>query len=192
MKIIGLTGGIGSGKSTIAKMFEALGVPVYYADLEAKKLMNSSEHIKSQLISVFGNEVFDQKGLNRAFVANIVFKDPDKLHVLNDIVHPEVEKHFKNWIKDQKYFYVIQENAIIFENNKQKNFDAIITVTAPESVKINRVIERDKVSKQQVLDRMQNQLKDNYKMKRSTYIIHNNDLQQSKNEVFRIHQELLK
>lgn len=192
MKIIGLTGGIGSGKSTIAKMFEVLGVPVYYADKEAKKLMSSSESVKKQLISVFGNEAFISGTLNRAYIANIVFKDPDKLHVLNNIVHPEVAKHFENWVKNQKTSYVIQENAIIFENNKQHAFDDIITVTAPESVKIERVMHRDKVSKDLVIERMQNQLDDGYKVKRSKYIIQNTDLKKSEALVFQIHQELSK
>ncbi len=192
MKIIGLTGGIGSGKSTIAKMFEALNIPVYYADIEAKKLMNSSQVIKTKLISTFGKEAFVNNKLNKPFIANIVFNDKGKLKLLNGIVHPEVEKHFNNWIKKQKHIYVIQENAIIFENNNENNFDEIITVTAPKSDKINRVILRDNVSKEKVIERMQNQLSDQYKVERSKYVIHNMDLSKSKKEVLLIHQTLLK
>jgi len=192
MKIIGLTGGIGSGKSTIAKMFEALNVPVYYADIEAKKLMTSSQVIKIKLISLFGKEAFVNNKLNKPFIANIVFNDKNKLKLLNGIVHPEVEKHFKNWVENQKYTYVIQENAIIFENNNQNNFDEIITITAPKSVKINRVMLRDQVSKEMVIERMQNQLSDLYKIERSKYVIVNLDLSKSKKEVLLIHQALLK
>lgn len=192
MKIIGLTGGIGSGKSTIAKMFEALNVPVYYADIEAKKLMNSSQIIKTKLISIFGNEAFVNNELNKPFIASLVFNNMEKLKLLNRIVHPEVEKHFNNWIKNQKHAYVIQENAIIFENKNQNNFDKIITVTAPKSVKINRVRLRDNVSKEKVIERMQNQLDDQYKMERSKYVINNLDLSKSEKEVLLIHQDLLK
>jgi len=192
MKIIGLTGGIGSGKSTIAKMFEALNVPVYYADIEAKKLMTSSQVIKIKLISLFGKEAFVNNKLNKPFIANIVFNDKNKLKLLNGIVHPEVEKHFKNWVENQKYTYVIQENAIIFENNNQNNFDEIITITAPKSVKINRVMLRDQVSKEMVIERMQNQLSDLYKIERSKYVIVNLGLSKSKKEVLLIHQALLK
>jgi len=192
MKIIGLTGGIGSGKSTIAKMFEALNVPVYYADIEAKELMNSSHVIKTKLISIFGKEAFVNNKLNKPFIADIVFNDKKKLKLLNGIVHPEVEKHFNNWIKNQKCTYVIQENAILFESKNQNNFDEIITVTSPKSVKVNRVILRDNISKEKVIERMQNQLSDKYKMERSKYVIHNLDLAKSEKEVLLIHLALLK
>jgi len=192
MKIIGLTGGIGSGKSTIAKMFEALGVPVFYADKEAKMLMLQSNDIKAKLISVFGENTYIDNKLNRLFIANIVFNNKEKLHALNQVVHPEVEKHFKTWISNQKFKYIIQENAIIFENDNQNNFDEIITVTAPKTVKIDRVMMRDNVSKQKVLERMQNQLSDKFKIEKSKYVIHNIDLLESEKEVFQIHKSLLK
>ena len=191
MKIIGLTGGIGSGKSSIAKMFEALYIPVYYADIEAKKLMNSSEVIRKKLILVFGKEAFVDNKLNKPFIANVVFNDKRKLKLLNSIVHPEVENHFKNWIKIQKSIYIIQENAIIFESKNQNNFDDIITVTAPKPVKIKRVILRDNVSKEKVIERMQNQLSDKYKAERSKFVINNIDLLKSEKEVLQIHQALI-
>ena len=191
MKLIGLTGGIGSGKSTIARMFEELGVPVYYADIEAKKLMHSSI-IKNKLISLFGKKSYKNSGLNTVYIANIVFKDKDKLNALNKIVHPEVNKHFKNWIKNQNATYVIQENAIIFESKNQNDFDFIITVTAPEELKIERVISRDHISKESVLARMENQLDDAYKINNSNYVIHNTDLKQSKDQVFKLHNVLSK
>lgn len=192
MKIIGLTGGIGSGKTTIAKMFEALDIPVYYTDIEAKKLMSTSVLIKSKLISLFGNMAFVDNKLNRAFIAGVVFKHKEKLQKLNKIVHPEVDKNFKEWVNKQNSPYVIQENAIIFESNNQDNFDEIITVTAPEQDKIKRVMKRDKVSEIMVRDRMVNQLKDIYKMERSKYIIYNTDLKNSSKEVSKINLELSK
>jgi len=192
MKIIGLTGGIGSGKSTIAKMFEALKIPVYYADVEAKRLMNKSANIKNKLISLFGDKAYIENKINRSFIANIVFKDQSMLQKLNAIVHPEVAKQFKNWLIEQNAAYVIQENAIIFENNNQNNFDDIITVTAPEFEKIRRVMKRDNVSEKLVKERMDNQFNDDYKIERSRYIINNMDLLDSRNQVTSIHKQLLK
>jgi len=192
MKVIGLTGGIGSGKTTIAKMFESLGIPVYYADIEAKKLMNSSNELKVKLIDLFGDNAFDTNALNSSYIANIVFNDKKKLKELNALVHPEVEKHFKNWLKDQKAAYVIQENAIIFENNKQFDYDYIITVTAPEKIRIERIIERDNTTKEQVIQRMNNQLDDDFKVKNSKYVIYNTDIQESKLQAESIHKALIK
>ena len=191
MEVIGLTGGIGSGKTTIAKMFESLNVPVYYADIEAKKLMSTTNIIKIKLIDLFGNEAFIDESLNRSYIANIVFKDEKKLQKLNAIVHPEVERHFDSWVKSQNSKYVIQENAIIFENNNQSKFDKMITVTAPKEIKISRVMQRDGVSESMVLDRMKNQLKDVFKIKNSDFVIYNTDLKQSKHQVLKIHQELI-
>lgn len=191
IKVVGLTGGIGSGKSTVAKMFEALGVPVYYADYEAKKLMNTSLTIKNKLLESFGAETYISEKLNRKFLANLVFNNKEKLAQLNAIVHPEVNKHFKDWVKKQTSKYVIQENAIIFENDKQGDFDAIITVTAPLEVKINRVMARDSITKENVLARMNNQWNDEDKILHSHYVIHNIDLEQSKLQVNQIHSEIM-
>jgi len=192
MKVIGLTGGIGSGKTTISKMFAALGIPIYYADEEAKKLMNTSKVIQDNLILLFGEKAYQNNILNRAFIANIVFNDAKKLQNLNSIVHPEVNKHFKKWLENQEAVYIIQENAIIFESNNEAKFDAIITVTAPRNVKIERVMQRDSASEKMVLDRMNNQLGDAVKIEKSTYIIHNIDLHESKKSVLKIHNKLLK
>ncbi len=192
MKIIGLTGGIGSGKTTIAKMFTNFGVPVYYADDEAKKLIHSNQHIKEQLIHLFGNEAYQNGELNRAFIAGIVFNDKKKLESINAIVHPEVEKHFSNWIKKQNSKYVIQENAILFESGSQNRFDKIITVTAPLEIKIERVVKRDQTSREKVMERMDNQLKDDYKIRNSAFVINNLSLEDSKNEVIKLHKLLSK
>jgi len=192
VKLIGLTGGIGSGKSTIARMFEELGVPVYYADQEAKKLMHKSSIIKNKLISLFGKESYENDDLNTGYIANIVFKDKNELNELNKIVHPEVNKHFEKWIKKQNATYIIQENAIIFESKNQNNFDFIITVTAPLKLRIERVVNRDHTSKESVLARMDNQLGDVYKIKNSDYVIHNIDRQKTKDQVFKLHKVLSK
>lgn len=190
MKIVGLTGGIGSGKSTIAKMFEDLGIAVYYADDEAKNLMKTSLQIKKKLIDEFGEKVFKNGNLNRAFLAGIVFNNKEKLQKINAIVHPEVDKHFKNWVIDQKGDFIIQENAILFENKKQDNFDYIITVTAPKNIRIERVIKRDKVTEEQIISRMNNQLDDAEKVKKADFVINNIDLEESENQVNEIYQIL--
>lgn len=188
---VGLTGGIGSGKSTVAKMFINLGVPVYFADDNAKRLMASSKVIKSKLIKEFGKETFVNGVLNKPYLANIIFNNKEKLQTINAIVHPSVGNSFKRWAGKQTSSYVIQENAILFENNKQDNFDITITVTAPKEIKINRVVKRDGVTKQQVLERMNNQLPDLEKIKQSDFVIENLQLQDTKAQVKAIHQKIL-
>lgn len=191
MKIVGLTGGIGSGKTTIAKMFEELGVPVYYADIEAKKLMQNSVSLRKKIIALFGEEAYSNNGLNRTYIAKIVFNDRKKLEQLNALVHPEVENHFKKWLGLQNATYVVQENALIFENNKQGYFDSIIAVTAPFEKRIERVMKRDNVTKQQVLDRITNQIDDDHRVKHAAFVINNTDLSESKDQVSQIHRRLL-
>jgi len=188
---VGLTGGIGSGKTTIAKMFEELGVPVYYADDEAKKLMNSNSQIQKELLQLLGKNAYQNGKLNRAFIAGVIFNDKNKLKKINAIVHPVVANHFEKWAHNQQSKYVIQENAIIFESGAQDKFDKIITVTAPVEIKTERVMSRDHVSKEKVQERMKNQLKDDYKIENSFYVIHNLDLEKSLNEVEKIHKSLM-
>jgi len=192
MIVIGLTGGIGSGKTTVANYFIALGVPVYFADNEAKKLMNSSKAIKKKLITEFGKDAYKEGKLNRPYLASIIFNDKNKLNVINSIVHPEVNKHFSSWIKKQKVSYVIQENAILFENNTALKFDYIITVTAPTKVKIDRILKRDSTTKDDVLSRMNNQWDDTKKIELSDFVIHNIDLTETENQVDQLHKKLLK
>ena len=191
MKIIGLTGGIGSGKSTVAKMFNELGVPIYYSDDEAKRLMNTSDQIKKGLIDVFGQKSFENGKLNRAYIAALVFNDKEKLKNLNAIVHPEVKSNFKKWIMNQNAPYIIQENPLIFENNSQHDFDLVITVTAPKKNRIKRVMARDGLSENQVLDRVKNQLDDESKINGSDFVIINDTLNHTKIQVERINQEIL-
>ncbi len=182
MQIIGLTGGIGSGKSTVASFFAALGAPVYIADLEAKALMNRSKVIRREIIALFGPYAYSG-GLDTQYIAQIVFKDAAKLEQLNQIVHPKVASHFKRWVKKQTSEFVIKEAAILFENEGYKSCDKIILVTAPSKIRVERVMLRDGVSKQQVLERMQHQWPDSDKIALAHYHIENIDLEETRKSV---------
>ncbi|WP_299835761.1 dephospho-CoA kinase [uncultured Tenacibaculum sp.] len=190
--LVGITGGIGSGKTTVVKLFSQFeNVAVYYADIEAKKLMNTSLEIRKNLISEFSEEVYNKEGLNRPFLAKIVFENKEKLKILNSIVHPEVHKHLQNFIKENKNRdYILYENAILFENGSHKMCDVIITVTAPKEIRIQRVIERDKVAREAVLHRMNNQWPEVKKTIQSNYIIENLDLTKLAKNVEIIHNKL--
>ena len=192
MKVVGLTGGIGSGKSTVAKMFKTLGIPVYIADDEAKGLMNRSKIIRKKLIEVFGEEAYLKTGLNRQYIANKVFRDKSLLSKLNSIVHPKVASHFKQWIKNQNAPYVIKEAAILFENGSYKSCDYIVTVIAPEEERINRVVNRDNTTKEKVLAIIENQWNDTDKIALSDYVITNLELIKTEAQVLQIHEEILK
>ena len=189
---VGLTGGIGSGKTTVANFFSELGIPVYNADLEAKKIMNSSALVKKKLIKAFGKEAYIKGKLNSTFIASIVFSDKSKLDIINNIIHPEVGKDFLSWVKKQEAPYVIEESAILFENDLIGHFDYIITVTAPVEVRINRIIKRDQSSKEEILLRMSSQWDDKKKIELSDYIIHNIELNDTKRQVQKLHKKLLK
>jgi dephospho-CoA kinase len=187
--IIGLTGGIGSGKTTVAKFFSEFdNVVVYIADLEAKKLMNSSVIIKEKLINEFGEASFVNQKLNRKYISEIVFNDKEKLSVLNAIVHPEVKKHFQDFVELNVHkAYIIYENAILFESKRNLFCDFIITVYVDEKTKIERVILRDSSTKEDVKRRIQNQWTDFKKIVQSNYIIYNENLDETKNQVNKIH-----
>lgn len=189
--IVGLTGGIGSGKSTIGKLLEDLGVPVYNSDREAKRLMNTSKVLRRKIIQLMGEESYTDDMLNRPFIAQKVFIDKDLLHKLNRIVHPAVRKHFLRWSKKQNYPYVVQETALLFENQMQDLYDKIILVTAPKDTRIERIVGRDNCSRQHVLDRMQNQLDDAKKIPFSDYIVVNIGIQETKAKVKKLNKALL-
>lgn len=191
MMVIGLTGGIGSGKSTVAKFFSDLGVPVYISDQQAKNLM-VTKALKSKIISLLGKEAYEKETLNRQFIADKVFKNPILLNELNKIVHPAVKNHFIAWKNHQNFPYVIQETAIIFENGSQHNYDKIILVTAPEEIRIKRVVQRDAISEIKVRERIANQWSDDEKAKQSDFIINNIDLTKTNKNVHEIHKQLLK
>ena len=190
-KIIGLTGGIGSGKSTVAFMFEKLGVPIYISDVEAKVLMENSKEIQNSLIQLLGRKTYLDGRLNRAFIASKVFNDSNLLSKLNAIVHPAVKSHFESWFSKQKSVYVIKEIAILFEMNSQNNFDYIISVVAPIKDRVHRVVQRDGKSESDVYSIIHNQLPDADKIKLSDYIIHNNLIATTESEVLILHKTIL-
>jgi dephospho-CoA kinase len=192
MIIVGLTGGIGSGKTTIGKRFTSFGVPVYIADDEAKALMNRSKVIKRKLIQLFGESAYVDGKLNRPYLASQIFNDKSLLSKMNAIVHPKVGAHFKRWLKKQDAPYIIKEVAIIFENNLEYQYDYIISVVADKDLRIDRVIKRDSSSKEKVESIMRNQLPDSEKIEKSDYVIYNNDLELAYSQVEEIHQEILK
>ncbi|HRZ74460.1 MAG TPA: dephospho-CoA kinase [Flavobacterium sp.] len=189
-KIIGLTGGIGSGKSTVANLFMSKGVPVYIADTEAKKLMES-RNIITKITNYFGNDILVNSKIDRPKLAKLVFNNPEKLSELNNIVHPEVQKHFQNWLKNKKDFpFVIKEAAILFETGGNKQCDKVITVVAPQELRIQRVKERDKVTREDVLERINNQWTDEMKILVSDFVIENIDIESTKSKVDEILKEL--
>lgn len=181
-RIIGLTGGIGSGKTTIANHFKTLGIPVYIADDEARKIMQTSEVIDA-IKKTFGETLFEGEVLKRDKLAQIVFNDPKKLQQLNAIVHPAVKRHFKQWLLEHKAFpIVVYEAAILFESGNYKDFDVIITVTAPVESRIQRVMARDKTSREQVLGRINAQWTDEQRVLQSDYVIENIEIENAKRE----------
>lgn len=185
-KIIGLTGGIGSGKTTIANYFISLGIPIYIADIEAKKIMKLPQ-IVSKIKEIFGEEVVVDNIINTPKLAQLVFNNPKKLKQLNSIVHPEVKKDFDNWVKQHKDFpFVIKEAAILFESGSYLYCDKIITVIAPIEARIKRVMERDKTTRENVLDRINSQWTDDQKTSKSDFVITNISIEDAKNQVGKI------
>ena len=189
--IVGITGGIGSGKTTVSKFFIEAGMPVYYADKEAKALMNCSKTIRRKLIEIFGNDAYINDKINRSFLRQQIFENKTLLKKMNAIVHPKVASHFEKWVKKQDAPYILKEVAIIFENNLQHQYDYIITVIADKEQRIKRVMKRDNVSKSTVISIINNQLSDTEKVKKSNFVIINNDLDTAKQKVLEIHNKLL-
>ena len=191
MKIVGLTGGIGSGKTTVAHMFKVLGVPIYIADLEAKKLMNTSKVLKRKLVALLGEEAYGADGLNRVYIASKIFTDKTLLDKMNALVHSKVAKHFKQWLKKQTADYVIKESAIIFEHQMESQFDCIILVTTNKDERIKRVLSRDHTSKEKIESIMKHQLSDSETMHKADFIIVNNDLEDTKKQVLKTHKSII-
>jgi dephospho-CoA kinase len=190
MKVIGLTGGIGSGKTTVAKMFEDLGVPIYIADVEAKRLTNTSKIIRRKLIQLLGKKAYNEDGLNRKYVADKIFNNENLLREVNSIIHPKVGHHFARWIKKQTGPYCIKEAAIIFENGSYKNCDATILVVAPKEIRIKRVQQRDNSSRKEIEARMAHQWSDEKKRKLANYVIENTTFETTKQQVLELHKIL--
>lgn len=172
---IGLTGGIGSGKSTVAKIFEMLCIPVYYADDAAKKLMQENEELKSLLKNVFGEETYIDGQLNSAYLSAQVFGNEEKLQQLNSIVHPVVIAYGRNWMQQQNTPYAVKEAALFFESGSQAGLDYMIGVYAPQELRIRRTMQRQSINRQQVLARMEKQMDDLEKMKRCDFVIVNDE-----------------
>ncbi len=187
--IVGLTGGIGSGKTTVAEVFKKLdSVAVYIADIEARKIMNSSVVIRTQLLQAFGKETYKNNELNRQYLANTVFESAEKLTILNNIVHPEVKKHFLDFAtRNADKAYVLYESAILFESNSSQQCDFIISVFLDKEERIKRVLERDKTTEKEVLSRINSQWKEDKKLLSSNYIIFNYAIQDTKKSVLKIH-----
>ncbi|HYJ39080.1 MAG TPA: dephospho-CoA kinase [Chitinophagaceae bacterium] len=187
---VGLTGGIGSGKSTVAHVFEILGIPVYYADKEAKRLMNEDPEIRTQLVAHFGEETYADNLINRRFLAEIVFKDKEKLQLLNSLVHPITIARAEEWMQKHDTPYVIKEAALIFESGSQENLDYVIGVSAPLNLRIQRTMKRDGVSREEVLNRMQHQIQESIKMRLCDFVIRNDEQHLVLPQVLAIHEKL--
>jgi dephospho-CoA kinase len=183
---IGLTGGIGSGKSTVAKIFEVLGVPVYYADDAARRLLNENENLKQEVVRHFGAEAYISGELNRNHISEIVFNNKEKLELLNSLTHPAVMRDSEEWTKVQTAPYTIREAALIFESGVDRYLDYVIGVSAPENLRIERTTQRDSIARDQVLARMKNQMDEEEKMKRCDFVIYNDELQLVMHQVLQL------
>lgn len=189
---VGLTGGIGSGKSTVARVFEVLGIPVYYADEATRQLMNTDEALKKEIIKNFGEKSYINNELNRPYIASIVFNNKEKLELLNALTHPATIRHANAWMQQQTAPYVIKEAALIFESGSAENLDYVIGVSAPKPLRIRRVMERDHISSEEVQKRMSRQLSEEMKMKLCDFVLVNNELELLTPQVLALHEQLLK
>jgi dephospho-CoA kinase len=188
---LGVTGGIGSGKTSVCKVFSVLGIPVFFADPEANLVMNSDENIIRELNKLAGNDLYSEGSLNRKKLAALIFKDQDLLKKVNSLVHPVVFDNFKQWTEIQDTPYVIMEAAILFESGASKLVDRIATVIAPVEERISRVTQRNTLSREQVMERINNQIKDSERIKRSDYIINNSENEMIIPVILKIHEDIL-
>lgn len=188
MKKIGLTGGIGSGKTTVLNLFQELGAAVYIADKEAKRIMHEDLEVIQAVKKLFGEEAYTNGGLNRAYIASVVFENKTKLEALNSIVHPAVQKDFLRFCKGQKADYVIYESALLLDHGRDTFWDKVVLVTAPKELRIQRVVDRDQLTVAQIEARIKNQIPDSLKRKWADYIIENKELETTKSEVAALHQ----
>ena len=173
---VGITGGIGSGKSLICKIFNALGIPVYDADARAKWLTNNSTKIKIGIVAHFGTEAYTEAGLNRTYIATRVFHNKDELDILNGLIHPEVGIDYKRWIQKQESDYVVKEAALMFESGSYKVLDKVVNVTAPIPLRIQRVLKRDAFrTEKEILAIIEKQLSEEERIERSDFIVKNDE-----------------
>lgn len=188
---IGLTGGIGSGKSTVARLFEIHGIPVYYADTAAKEIMNTDEALKEQIIHHFGSVAYTNNRLNRKYLADLVFTDKEKLALLNSLVHPATIRNASNWIEQQTSVYTVKEAALIFESGSHSELDYVIGVYAPKTLRVHRTMQRDNIDREEVLKRMKNQIEEDIKMRLCDFVVHNDEQQLLIPQVNQLHERLL-
>ncbi|TJZ54857.1 dephospho-CoA kinase [Sphingobacterium olei] len=189
---IGITGGIGTGKSFVSKIFKSMGVPFYDADKEAKDIMTKSDIVRRGLIDAFGSETYREDGaLNRKWLADKVFKDPEKLQVLNGIVHPVVIQSAVDWAEKQKGAYSLKEAALLYESGSYQSLDYTILVAAPLELRIKRVMKRDNVSEEEVLDRMSRQMSEEEKKGYADFIVVNDEIAPLLPQVLAIHHKLM-
>lgn len=188
---VGITGGIGSGKSTVAKIFQVLGIPIFDADAAAKKIMNEDRGLKKNIIEKFGEASYINGLLNRKYLANIVFNDAYKLDLLNAMVHPVTIAAAEEWMQQQQTPYAIKEAALMFESSAAQNLDYIVGVYAPQHLRIHRVIERDNVSRDDVLSRMNRQIDEEIKMRLCDFVIINDEQQMVIPQVTALHEKLI-
>lgn len=189
---IGITGGIGSGKTTVAKVFELLNVPVYYADEASKRLYHTNKDLIAALKKHFGEDVYTNEQLNRSKLAEIVFNNPGQLELLNRLVHPPTIRDAEEWMLKQTAPYIIKEAALLFESGSVAALDYVIGVKAPAVVRLKRVMDRDGVSREQVLNRMSNQMDEEIKMRLCDFIIDNSEQQLVIPQVIELHEKLMK
>ncbi|MFI5128350.1 MAG: dephospho-CoA kinase [Chitinophagales bacterium] len=188
---VGLTGGIGSGKSTVAKIFGVLGIPVYYADDAARQIMNTDTQLKSSLVKNFGERIYQGGQLDRAYLASLVFADKQKLDLLNSLTHPATIRDANKWMLQQTSPYIIKEAALLFESGANKYLDVIIGVFAPQELRIQRAMQRDNTTREEVLQRMTRQMNEDSKMKLCDYIIANDEQQLLMPQVLQLHHQFL-
>lgn len=188
---VGLTGGIGSGKSVVARIFEAIGVPVYYADDAAKRIQNTDPVVREKILSLFGAQAYTAEGMNRKFISSVVFSDAAMLEQLNQIVHPATLKDAEQWLASQTAPYAVKEAALIFESGAHHDLDLVIGVSAPMAMRITRTIARDGITEEEVKKRMSKQISDTIKMKLCDWVVYNDEKQLLIPQVLTIHQHLL-
>jgi dephospho-CoA kinase len=192
MKKIGITGGMGSGKTTVCGIFELLGIPVYYSDEESKKILSRDESVKKELLTIFGNDILDNNArIDRKKLAALAFSNKSVLEKLNAVLHPAVGRHFEEWLSAQKAAYIIKEAAILFESGAYKQVEKVITVVAPLELRIKRILKRDNTSEAEVLQRIGKQMSDEEKIKRSDLILMNDEKELLIPQILKIHAELL-
>ena len=187
---IGLTGGIGSGKTTVAKVFELLNVPVYYADAASKRLYKTDKQLIKKMKEHFGDDIYNQDELNRTKLAAIVFDNPEKLNLLNTLVHPPTIEDAQQWMQAQTTPYVIKEAALLFESGSVASLDYVIGVHAPQHVRLKRVMDRDQTTREEVLNRMNRQIDEEIKMKLCDFVITNNEQELVIPQVMKLHNRI--